>query len=75
MALCGEGILPLLFCNEGFWLSDRGQDARNTQGRDALATEKTIPKAFGLEAATLSYETLNRHQYRSPGLANTFLGG
>jgi len=38
MAFCGEGILPLLFRNEGLWPSDRGQDARDTQGRDALAT-------------------------------------
>ncbi len=65
MASCGEGILgsqtrtdcvwgpsPLLFRNEGLWPSDRGQDARDTQGRDALATLETIPKAGGLEAAT-----------------------
>ena len=48
---CGEGILPLLCCVEGVagsqtrtgrvwgpWPSNRGQDARDTQGRDALAT-------------------------------------
>jgi hypothetical protein len=37
-----EGILP----------SNRGQDARDTQGRDALATARTIAKAFGLDAVT-----------------------
>ncbi len=37
--LRGEGIWPLLFWNEGLWPSKRGQDARDTQGRDALATE------------------------------------
>ncbi len=52
MAFCGEGILPLLICSEGLWPSDRGQDARDTQGRDALATQESIPKAKGLEAAT-----------------------
>jgi hypothetical protein len=46
--LSGEGILPLLFCGkailallsrgEGILPSNRGQDARHTQGRDALAT-------------------------------------
>jgi len=34
----GEGILPLFFCVEGILPSNRGQDARDTQGRDALAT-------------------------------------
>jgi len=41
MVSCGEGILP----------SNRGQDARDTQGRDALATKKTIGK-LALAAAT-----------------------
>ena len=36
--LCGEGILPLLFRDAGILPSNRGQDARDTQGRDALAT-------------------------------------
>ncbi len=36
--LRGEGILPLFFCDEGVPPSNRGQDARDTQGRDALAT-------------------------------------
>ncbi len=34
----GEGILPLSFRVEGVPPSNRGQDARDTQGRDALAT-------------------------------------
>jgi len=34
----GEGILPLLFRRAGLLPSHRGQDARDTQGRDALAT-------------------------------------
>jgi hypothetical protein len=34
----GEGILPLFFRVEGVPPSNRGQDARATQGRDALAT-------------------------------------
>ncbi len=33
-----------LFRVEGILPSNRGQDARDTQGRDALATKKTIPK-------------------------------
>ena len=36
--LRGEGILPLFFCGEGASASNRGQDARDTQGRDALPT-------------------------------------
>jgi hypothetical protein len=35
---CGEAILALLFRDEGILPSNRGQDARDTQGRDALAT-------------------------------------
>jgi len=34
----GEGVPPLLFCVEGVSPSNRGQDARDTQGQDALAT-------------------------------------
>jgi hypothetical protein len=34
----------MVLCDEGLWPSDRGQDARDTQGRDALATQETIPK-------------------------------
>ncbi len=34
----GEGILPLFLCLEGVPPSNRGQDARDTQGRDARAT-------------------------------------
>jgi len=37
-ALRGEGVPPLLFCFEGILPSKRGQDARDTQGRDGLAT-------------------------------------
>ena len=44
MVLCGEAILALLFRIEGLWPSNRGQDARDTQGRDALATRGAIAK-------------------------------
>jgi hypothetical protein len=37
-AVRGECILPLFFCGEGIPPSNRGQDVRDTQGRDALAT-------------------------------------
>jgi len=40
----GEAILALLFRCEGILPSNRGQDARDTQGRDALATRKAIAK-------------------------------
>jgi hypothetical protein len=32
----------LLFRGAGLWPSKRGQDARDTQGRDVLATWKTV---------------------------------
>jgi hypothetical protein len=57
MALRGEGILPLLFCNEGFWPPDRGQGARDTQGRSRPRHVKGHPQA-ALEAATRT-PTLN----------------
>ena len=44
MVWCGEAILALLFRVEGLWPSNRGQDARDTQGRDALATRGAIAK-------------------------------
>jgi hypothetical protein len=34
----GEAVPALLFRVEGILPSNRGQDARDTQGRDALAT-------------------------------------
>jgi len=34
----GEGVSPLFLRGEGGTPSNRGQDARDTQGRDALAT-------------------------------------
>jgi hypothetical protein len=40
----GEAILALLFRVEGILPSNRGQDARDTQGRDALATRRSIGK-------------------------------
>jgi len=40
----GEAILALLFCVEGILPSNHGQDARDTQGRDALATRRAIGK-------------------------------
>jgi len=40
----GATILALLFCGEGLRPSNRGQDARDTQGRDALATRRAIAK-------------------------------
>jgi len=44
MLFCGEAILALLFHRVGIQRSNRGQDAHDTQGRDALATWKTIAK-------------------------------
>ncbi|OHB63815.1 MAG: hypothetical protein A2Y77_01210 [Planctomycetes bacterium RBG_13_62_9] len=42
MVSSGEAILALLFRVEGILPSNRGQDARDTQGRDALATRNVI---------------------------------
>jgi len=41
LGLRGEGVPPLFFCVEGVSPSKRGQDARDTQGQDALATGRT----------------------------------
>jgi hypothetical protein len=44
MVARGEAILALLSCVEGILPSNRVQDARDTQGRDALATREAIAK-------------------------------
>jgi hypothetical protein len=57
--------LPLLFCNAGLGPSDRGQDAHDTQGRDALATQKIgwqrQAKFSEIAAANPSLQTCLRH--------------
>ena len=53
MVFRSEGILALFFGVEGILSSNRGQDAHDTQGRDALATKNAgIVKAEALGDAT-----------------------
>ena len=70
MVLRGEAILALLLCVEGILPSNRGQDARDTQGRDALATKAaiaklrlTLPPIAHCRTVTLARGKLNEADY------------
>ena len=55
---CGEGILP----------SDRGQDARDTQGRDALATKPVLRPGVVHSLHGLSF-----HPYQNPWASRLYI--